>query len=249
MAEFLPGTRAVVVGAGGGIGQALTDKLLCDDRIDHIYALARSCPGVRPRRQHPRLSWIDCDITDAVSIHDAVARIKAATDRIHLVIIASGVLHRNGLSPEKRIGDIDADNMAEVFRINSIGPVTIASALIPMICKETPAVLAAISARVGSISDNRMGGWYAYRASKAALNMLFKTLSIELRRSHPRLSVAVLHPGTTDTKLSRPFQRNVPPGKLFSPETTAGYLIDVISRLTPSDSGGFYAWDGQAIDW
>jgi NAD(P)-dependent dehydrogenase (short-subunit alcohol dehydrogenase family) len=144
---------------------------------------------------------------------------------------------------------LDAAVMQRVFAVNAFGPALMLRHFHPLLASDGKAVFAAISARVGSIADNRIGGWYSYRASKAALNQFLRTASIEFGRRHKNAIVAALHPGTTDTGLSKPFQANVPDEQLFSVEKTVGYLLSVIDRLSPDDSGGFFAWDGQPIEW
>lgn len=151
--------------------------------------------------------------------------------------------------PEKTLRAIQPEAMARMFAVNTIGPALIAKHWLPRLPKDRRAVFAVLSARVGSIGDNRLGGWHGYRASKAALNMLIANFAIEMRRTHPLAVIVALHPGTVATGLSRPFQSGVAPGQLFSPETSAAHLLDVIDRLTPEDSGGFFAWDGTRIPW
>lgn len=169
---------------------------------------------------------------------------------IDLVIVATGMLHKGpGLMPEKRLKDIDATTMTEVLRVNTIGPALLAKHLLPGLRRDAKAVFAAISARVGSIGDNHLGGWASYRASKAALNMLIRTFAIEQSRTHPDAVVATLHPGTVDTNLSRPFQRNVPEGKLFTTDFVAERLLSVLDGLTSTSTGGFFAWDGKRIEY
>ena len=137
----------------------------------------------------------------------------------------------------------------KVFSINTLGPALIARYFIPLMKKESASILGFLSARVGSISDNQLGGWYSYRASKAALNMIIKTLSIEVARNNKNAVIVGLHPGTVESNLSNPFQGNVPDGKLFSPEYSVTQMAEVINRLTPNDSGNCFAWDGQRIEF
>ncbi|MEM6930148.1 MAG: SDR family NAD(P)-dependent oxidoreductase, partial [Myxococcota bacterium] len=151
--------------------------------------------------------------------------------------------------PEKRLEHVAPDALATVFAVNAFGPILVAKHVAPLLHHDRRAVFAAVSARVGSIGDNRLGGWYAYRASKSALNQLLRTLSIELARRSPNVIVVSVHPGTVDTDLSHPFQRRVPAHKLFSTERAADQLIDVIDGLTPEDTGSFRAWDGSPIEW
>ena len=168
---------------------------------------------------------------------------------LRLVINTSGFLHSNLVKPEKRLSHINRSNIIKNFSINAIAPILIAKSIEKFIRPELPFSFASLSARVGSIGDNRLGGWYSYRASKAAQNQFLKTLSIEWRRKFPLSIVSILHPGTCDTKLSQPFQSSLTKENLFSPSQTSKYLIDIISVQTPSDSGKFLAWDRSIIPW
>lgn len=241
--SFSDGAHVVVAGANGGIGGAFVDALLDDPRVGRVTALSRSPVD----RKHERLRPAIIDFNDESSID------KAAQDcggNVDLVIVATGILHRApDISPEKRLADIDGKTMAEVMHINTIGPALLAKHFLPLLRRDAKSVFAAISARVGSISDNRLGGWASYRASKAALNMLMRTFSIEQSRSSTESLVVTLHPGTTDTALSKPFQRNVPEGKLFEPAFVAEKLLAVLDGLQPDDTGGFFAWDGSRIEY
>ena len=237
--------RIAVIGAGGGIGAAVADRLGGDERAGVVYALTRSpaADAVGIVRPGP------IDILDEDSVRAAAERI-AADGKLDLVFIATGILHRgDALQPEKRPRDIDAAAMAEVLRVNTIGPATVARHFLPLMRRDTKSVFAAISARVGSIGDNRLGGWASYRASKAALNMLIKTFSIEHARTHPEGLCVALHPGTVDTDLSRPFQARVPQGKLFTPDDSAEKMLRVLDGLGAGDSGGVFAWDGSRIEY
>ncbi len=185
------------------------------------------------------------DLQDEVSIADACAAMGGPLD---MVLIATGRLTRaDGTGPEKSYRALSADGMAELFAVNTIGPALIAKHALPLLRRDGRAVFAALSARVGSISDNRLGGWHAYRASKAALNMLVRNLALELARTHPQAVAVTLHPGTVDSALSAPFQRGVAAEKLFTPAFSAGALLGVLDGLTPADSGGLFAWDGAEI--
>lgn len=154
-----------------------------------------------------------------------------------------------GIRPEKRLEDVDPEALTALFQVNAAGPLLVARHFRPLLGHGDPAVFAAISARVGSIRDNGRGGWYAYRGSKAALNQYIRTLAIELRRRAPAVTCAALHPGTTDTDLSAPYQDSVPAEQLFPVARTADQLLQVMAGLGPEDSGGFFAWDGQPIPW
>lgn len=235
--------QAVVFGASGGIGGALVAQLAADPLIGRIYAGSR-LPGASTEAKLVPFAF---DLTDEASIAAAAAGVEGPVD---LVFVATGMLHRpGGPKPEKALRALDGAAMAELFAVNAIGPALIAKHFAPLLPRDRRGVFVALSARVGSIADNRLGGWHSYRASKAALNMLMVNLAIELRRTHPQAIVAALHPGTVDTGLSAPFQRGVAPEKLFGADRSAGYLLEALSKLTPEDSGGLFAWDGARIPY
>ena len=236
--------RVIIVGASGGIGRALTQLLASDDQTAQLYALSRS--GVN--FNNPKVTSLTYDFTQSDSITRAVGTLKAS-GKFDLIIIATGLLQGEGIAPEKTMRAMSHDGFTQSFMSNTIGPAMSAQALLPLLRRGQKSVFTALSARVGSISDNRLGGWYAYRAAKAALNMVIKTLAIEYGRRFPEAIIAGLHPGTVDTALSKPFQGNVPEGKLFTPEFCAQRLIEVIDGLNPKDSGGLFAWDGQKIEF
>jgi NAD(P)-dependent dehydrogenase (short-subunit alcohol dehydrogenase family) len=185
------------------------------------------------------------DLTQERSIAEAARNIGP----VDLLIIATGLLHADDIEPEKSLRGQSPEAYAKAFAINATGPALIGKHFLPLLPRDRRAVFAAISARVSSVSDNRLGGWHAYRASKAALNMILRNFAIELGRTHPQAVVAALHPGTVDTPLSEPFQRNVAEGKLFTPDYSAECLLKVIDSLTAEDSGNLFAWDGQRIDF
>ena len=217
--------------------------LLADGRYHTVHAGARD-----PANLPQGAASFQFDLTSEASIAAAVEALAAAPA---LVIVATGLLHDEaaGIAPEKSWRALDADAMAQVYAANAIGPAMIAKHVLPRLPRHRRAVFAVLSARVGSIEDNRLGGWHSYRASKAALSMLVRNFAIELSRSHPQAVAAALHPGTVDSRLSAPFQRGVAPDKLFSPDQSAGYLLDVLDRLTPADSGGLFAWDGTRLPY
>lgn len=233
------GRIAVVVGAGGGIGHALVTALAGDDTIDQIIALARTPQRFSGEKIISRMG----DVTDEASLATALGDVE----RIDLCIVATGLLHARALQPEKSWRAIDAAALSRLYAVNAIGPLLVAKHVIPRMSRQDRAVFAALSARVGSISDNRLGGWYGYRASKAALNQLLRTLAIELARTHPAAIAVGLHPGTVATGLSQPFRANVPDGNLFNAVEAAARLIDVLARLTPADSGNQIAFDGSTV--
>ena len=234
LTSFKPGSNAVVIGSSGGIGRSFVSALEADPSFAQVSTFSRSNPdrGI--------------DLADEASIERAA---NSVGDELDLVIVATGILHDQQMQPEKAMRELDGSAMATVLAANTIGPALVAKHFLPRLRRDSKTVFAALSARVGSISDNRLGGWTSYRASKAALNMVIRTLSIEQARRRPESVVVGLHPGTVDTKLSAPFQRNVPQGKLFTPEIAATHLLRVIDGLQSRDSGGFFAWDGQAIDF
>lgn len=246
--------HAVVTGASSGIGLAVVAELLDHPGVARVYAVSRG--ALQSPQLHAlaathgaRLLPIAADITCASALQALATRVAQETDAVHLVFNAAGVLHAPGLRPEKSLASLRSDALAQVFALNAFAPVLLVQALLPLLAHRAPVVLASLSARVGSIGDNQLGGWYAYRASKAAQNQLFRTLSIELRRSHPNATCVLLHPGTVDTPLSQPYQRGVPVEKLFTPAHAARQLLAIIARLTPADSGRFYAWDGTQVPW
>lgn len=246
--------NALIVGATQGIGLEFVRQLLQSDQISHLFATYRSKQTAAAlfeiASEHPqKLHCIAMDLTEESKIVEGLEQVKQIAPQLHLVINCVGLLHNDRQQPEKALRQLNADNLINYFVVNSIGPALLAKHLMPLFKHKDPALFATISAKVGSIGDNQLGGWYGYRASKAALNMFLKTAAIEYSRRHPNTTLVMLHPGTTDTQLSRPFQRNVPPGKLFSTERTVRQLLNVLSTVTPQDSGEFFSWDGSRLPW
>ena len=232
--------KVAVIGASGAIGAAFVRHFAASGA--QVYAFSRSevsCPeaGISSHR---------LDFRDETSIADGAAR-AARDGALDRVIVATGLLHDGPLQPEKALRDLSPANLEQIFFANTIGPALLAKHFLPHMQRRRPSVFAALSARVGSIADNRLGGWYGYRASKAALNMLIKTAAIEMTRRHKQAIVVGLHPGTVDSELSRPFQKNVPAHKLFSAAAAVNSLVRVMDDLTPADSGKVFAWDGSEI--
>jgi NAD(P)-dependent dehydrogenase (short-subunit alcohol dehydrogenase family) len=186
------------------------------------------------------------DLTSEASIKAAALKL-ARQAPFSLILITTGLLHDEHVTPEKSLRELDEASLTRLFATNAIGPALVAKHFVPLLPRHGRCMLAALSARVGSIGDNKLGGWYGYRASKAALNMLIKTIAIELGRSHPDAICVALHPGTVDTGLSKPFQKAVPPGRLFSADESATHLLKVIDELTPEMTGRCFAWDGAEI--
>lgn len=231
---------ALIIGANGGIGAALVAELAASGSYDRIIAAARS----KPDSLQSNVEYQPIDIADPASIEAAATAIEAPLIR---VIVATGILHDEVGGPERSLRDLDADRLAHLFAVNTIGPALVLKHFTPLLARDVPSAIACISARVGSISDNRLGGWYGYRASKAALNQIVRTAAIELARSRPQAVCVALHPGTVDTGLSKPFQRGVPAEKLFTPKHSAERLLTVLDALTSAESGRIFAWDGAEI--
>ncbi len=233
---------AAVFGASGGIGAAMCADLAARGcGLIHAGSRAGAGPaeidGVRPFR---------FDLADEAGI--AAAAAAMAGEPPEMVLIATGVLTLpDGTGPERGARALDGEAMAQVLRINTIGPALIAKHMLPLLPRDRRCVFAALSARVGSIGDNRLGGWHSYRASKAALNMLLRNFALELARTHPQAVVAGLHPGTVDTGLSAPFQRGLREGQLLAPQESVRRLLDVLDRLEPADSGGVFDWRGERV--
>ena len=246
---------ALVQGASRGLGLAFVKRLVEQGEYSTVIATCRS-PNFASELQElvgshaSRLLLLKLDVTDTASAQATASRIAGDDITLDLLINCAGVLHSpEGLQPEKRLQDISIEHLEQYFRINAIGPLIVAKYLVPLMARRSRAVIANLSARVGSIGDNRLGGWYGYRASKSAQNMFTKTLSIELTRTNPEIICVGLHPGTVATELSAPFSKRVNPEKLFSPEGAASKLLNVIETLTPRDTGKVFAYDGTEIPW
>ncbi|WP_368921561.1 SDR family NAD(P)-dependent oxidoreductase [Comamonas aquatica] len=231
--QSLPtGYQALILGATGAIGGALTAQLTADPRCAQVVALSRhSTPAI--------------DLEQPQSIAAAAEALRPQGPW-HLIVVATGMLSGPTGGPEKRLTDLNAMHLAASFATNTIGPALVLAHFAPQLAKGERSLLAVLSAKVGSIGDNRLGGWYSYRASKAALNMLLKTAAIEVARTHPQAVLASLHPGTVDSALSAPF-RGAQIGR--PPAEAAQELLAVLDRLQPQDSGGFWAYDGQRLPW
>jgi len=240
-----------IVGASGGIGAALLELLSRRNDVGVIHASfhrstrAVSEPSAVGADSTTRIHWAPLDVTS----ESAIAAWVAGIGKIDWLVNCVGVLHDQTSGPEKSIRAFDPEFFQRSMMVNCLPSLLLGKYIRPGLKDSTCGVFATISARVGSIEDNRLGGWYSYRASKAALNMVLKNLAIEWARNTPNLRVVALHPGTTDTQLSKPFQHNVPAGKLFSPERTAQLLITQIEQLHEKPSGRFIAFDGAGIPW
>ena len=227
----MPERTAVIIGAQGGIGTALADALDAGDQYDRVIRLHRaSAPAI--------------DILDEASIA-AAARDVAGTAP-QLVIVATGLLHTANKGPEKSLRELDPEWMMENYRINAVGPALVAKHFLPIMAKQGPICFAALSARVGSISDNRLGGWHSYRASKSGLNMFIRNIAIEWQRKNAQSVVVALHPGTVETQLSAPFKGN-PAHERFVPDRAAADMLAVLAGLRPEQSGQIFAYDGSVV--
>ncbi|MGB5628828.1 MAG: SDR family NAD(P)-dependent oxidoreductase [Woeseiaceae bacterium] len=245
LSSLQPNANVGIVGASGGIGRAFVDLLVGDAAIRQVHAFSRTpCEWAEDKVVSHTL-----DLTDEGSIETAAAA-AASEAPLDLVIVATGILHRGeDIRPEKSMREIESRSLAEVLAVNAIGPSLVAKHFLPRLRRDRKSVFAALSARVGSIGDNRLGGWTAYRMSKAALNMLIRTMAIEQARTAPGSVVVALHPGTVSTDLSRPFTARTPTSQLFTPQMAATRLLGVLDSLSADQTGGFFAYDGARIDY
>jgi len=244
LSSFGRDLTVAVIGASGGLGSAFAAALEAAPAVARVFTFSRAEVACRSAKT----TWQALDLEDEASIARAAETLRGAGGGLNIAIVATGLLHDGaGLQPEKSWRSLDHAALQRAFAVNAGGPALIAKHLLPLLVKDRKSVFAALSARVGSIEDNHLGGWHAYRASKAALNMLIRTLAVELARRNDHALCVALHPGTVDTALSRPFRSTVPEGKLFTPDFAAGRLLAVIDSLSPGHSGGLFAWDGQRI--
>ena len=241
----------LVTAASGGIGLALAQQLAAQYPQRRLYLTTRNKHANSDLQalaaQHERCELLQVDLLSEADLARLVAAIQQHDDKLGLVINAAGILHHGERGPERRLQDIDLAWLQQVFAVNTFAPAMLLKHLLPLLPRDQAFTIAMLSARVGSISDNRLGGWYSYRASKAALNQILRTAAIELRR-HNRDSIVVgLHPGTVATELSAPFQGNVPEQKLFTPEFAAGCLLQVLQARIPADSGSMFDWADKVV--
>jgi NAD(P)-dependent dehydrogenase (short-subunit alcohol dehydrogenase family) len=234
--------NVLVVGGSGGIGQALV-SFFCN-AVDTVTVTA-TYRSNKPSLANEKLKWVALDVTD----EEAMAELFASCPDLTYIINAVGLLHAHEGKPEKTINKLDPDFFMDNIRVNTLSTLLIAKHAKPALKKASRSVFAVLSARVGSISDNQLGGWYSYRCSKAALNMAVKTLSVEWKRTLPNCAVVALHPGTVTTELSAPFVGKKSGAKLFTPVQSAGWLADIIVDLQAEDTGRFIAFDGSDIEW
>ncbi|OIP17680.1 MAG: short-chain dehydrogenase [Comamonadaceae bacterium CG_4_9_14_3_um_filter_60_33] len=231
MTTFPDGFRALVIGASGGLGQAFVQALQANPRCASVVGLSR--------QSEPRL-----DFDDEASVAEA-AQVLAAGGKFHLIINAAGLLHGADFMPEKKLTDLNYAQLEATFRTNTFGPALVLRHFSPLLDGQR-GVLAVLSAKVGSIEDNRLGGWYSYRASKAALNMLLKTAAIEVKRSNPNAVLVSLHPGTVNTGLSKPFKGE----QIGRPAPVAAQdMLAVLDGLSAADTGSFMSYSGERLPW
>lgn len=223
--------RAVVIGATGGVGAAVADRLEASNAFGEVVRLSRST---------------GLDVLDEASVEAAAAALKAG-DAPRLVFVATGALIKEGLTAEKTWKHITPDGMAAAFALNATGPALVMKHMLPLLPRRGHSAFAVLSARVGSIGDNSLGGWYSYRASKAALNQIVRSASVELARTRPDAVLAALHPGTVDTGLGQGFAKAGLDEQ--APNEAAARLVEVIGGLTPADTGGFFDHRGETVPW
>lgn len=223
--------RALILGASGGIGSALADTVQSDPACSALETLSRSQNGV--------------DVTDETTLAAAAKRLQEGGG-FNLIINATGALEVDGEGPEKAFRDLDAETMVKAFRINSVGTALAIKHFAPLLKRDRRSCFATLSARVGSIGDNRLGGWVSYRASKAALNQIVRCASIEVARANKNAVIVALHPGTIETALTRKYAKG---RYTATPPECAQNLLAVLSKLSPEQSGGFFDYAGKEIPW
>ena len=232
-----------VIGSNGAIGNSISEILIKDDSVQVVYKFSR----ILNNENSDKVKNIQIDIKDETSIEKSIGKLPNDI-KFDLIFVATGMLHNDDdIFPEKSIKDISKKKLQKILLVNTVGPALVGKYFIPFLKKDTRSVFAFLSARVGSISDNKLGGWYSYRASKTALNQIIKNFSIEIRRSNPNAIFVGLQPGTVKSYLSKPFEKNVKEENLFTPHYSAEKLLEVINNLDKDDSGKIYAWDGEEI--
>jgi NAD(P)-dependent dehydrogenase (short-subunit alcohol dehydrogenase family) len=242
-------TNAMVIGAGGGIGAALLSQLVASQQYQDIFAVSRTLPD------EPLISvtYVQIDSQNEAEVATFCTQLLNYNIQTSHIFCCIGALHgeQGGvqLKPEKRIEELSSRQLQTFFAINTIVPAMWIKHCQKLLAGDKPAFMVFLSARVGSISDNQLGGWYGYRASKAALNMMIKTAQVELLRRSPNVSLLCYHPGTVDTALSKPFQANVDKEKLFTAEFTANCLLAILPTLKPTEAPYYLDWQGKNIPW
>ncbi len=244
--SFRKPATALVIGSSGGIGSSLALSLLDNNNVGEVY----TCSRTQGDNNISGKNHLYLDLENEDSIERSAGIIQKSAECLDIVFVATGVLWRDlDLYPEKNLQSLNLNSLEKIFRVNSFGPAMIMKHFLPLLNKRQKSVFAVISAKVGSIQDNRLGGWYGYRSSKAALNMFVKTASIELKRKNASAICVALHPGTVDTSLSSPFRNSIPDNSLVSSDFAASNLLQVIEKLNSGNTGGFFSWDGNEISY
>lgn len=254
LAGFNYPINAFVTGANRGLGLGFVQALLQLPQLNLLYASCRQPDDAHALQQlalaHPtRLRILALDITRERDFAIALDTISRETDRLHVLLNVAGVLNSPSIAPERRLENLNPDAAHASFAVNTLGPALAARTFLPLLSHAQRAVFASLSARVGSIADNRLGGWYSYRMAKAAQNQFTRTFAIEAARRAPQLVVAALHPGTVDTELSRPFANPATTERMFTVEQSVALMMQVINDLQPAQTGRFWAYDGSEIPW
>lgn len=246
-------SAAIVIGAGSSIGNALCRRWLKDDALNHVFAVSRGTQSLPDDNGDTTITNLHCDYTET-SITNVCDILKTSKremllDNISRICICNGILHNKNVWPEKRLEDLSSVSLTEVFTINTITPILWLRSLIKIVNAPTDCVITVFNARIGSIGDNHSGGWYSYRSSKAALNMLLKTAAIEYARRAKNVKLLSFHPGTTDTPLSKPFQSAVKKSQLFTPDFVAEHLIHIMNNQIVDVELSFIDWENKSIEW
>ncbi len=246
MIKTAPETNEIilVIGASSKIAQAIIGQVSQRDGT-HVIAVSRSGEAAITAAN---VTWLPCDYSEQ-GIAEVCQRLASVVQKLTRVVICNGMLHSDTTFPEKQLREFDREKWLESMETNALIPMLWVQAMAQILGAHQRIQIVVFSARVGSITDNRLGGWYSYRASKAALNMLIKTASIEMKRTHPNVSLLLFHPGTTDTPMSKPFQQRVPKGKLFSADFVARQLLDLLDRRTEPMPLEFLDWAGETIEF
>lgn len=232
---------ALVFGGSGALGDAFSNHFSLNPYMEvHVFSRKKL------EFENQNIKAYQVDYENEPSLED-LAKFFKSQGNVRRIIVATGALHNEVLQPEKSLKQLSIESLKTSFSVNTIVPIIIAKHFAPLLDKKEKSIFAALSARVGSIEDNHLGGWFSYRSSKAALNMLIKTMAIEFSRSHPKAIITGLHPGTVDSRLSKPFQKHVPAERLFDPDYSVEKLVNVMENLNTEDSGGLFAWDGKRI--
>lgn len=241
----MPTFYALVIGASSTIAQAAIQQFEGDQDCLGILAVSRSLPN---NPVDEKTQWLESDYTEA-SIQQVCRKLTPYSGKINKVLICNGVLHDESMMPERKLEEIRASQLDTIFHTNTIIPMLWLSQLLPVLQGEQATQVALFSARIGSISDNKTGGWYSYRASKAALNMLIQTSAVEYARRAKNVKLIAFHPGTTDTPLSKPFQRSVPKDKLFTADFVATQLLSIMENIAMDNKAAYLDWNNQPIEW